>query len=164
METKEVIEQLIKQGAKRVNNLLVKNVHVTPKDNYVQVSFTLDKPVEGYIASAEDPTQFVLGETKVIFVNLFGIAALMKDNRRTAFAANHVVENPKSLEVLFSYAKVNIIQEKVEAGEYKNPFAGEKTKNSVLLNDTIINHVIGFEFDEEGLETIKDLRRQKMGF
>lgn len=62
------------------------------------------------------------GETKVIFVSLFSIISLIKDNDDAAFAANHLIAHPEAMHVILSRAKLDIIQEPVVSGqEYKNP-------------------------------------------
>lgn len=79
MEKKEVIAELLKNGATRVNGLKVRNVSVTRCENYVRVGLTLDKSVKGMVTKDNGVTHEE-GETNVIFVSLYGITSILKDN------------------------------------------------------------------------------------
>ena len=43
MNINEIIAQLIKEGAKEIKNVTIKNVTVTPMNEYVRLGLTLDK-------------------------------------------------------------------------------------------------------------------------
>ena len=162
MEKKEIINDLLKNGAKSVNGLKVKNVTVTILENYTRLGLTLDKPVEGYVAK-EDGT-FEKGETSVIFVSAFAIASVLKDSDDTAFAANHLVEYPEAMNVILSRATIDIIQEPVVSGqEYRNPWSsnGDAT---VFEHDTIINHLTGIKLSEFGMKKLDRLADAMLGF
>ena len=124
MEKKEIIAELLKNGGKSVKDLKVKNVTVTRCENYVRLGITLDKPVAGMVT--KDNVTYEEGETNVIFVSLYSITSLLKDDDNAAFAANHLTQHPEAMSVILSRAKIDIIQEPVTAGqEYKNPTAKE---------------------------------------
>ena len=162
MEKKEIINDLLKNGAKSVNGLKVKNVTVTILENYTRLGLTLDKPVEGYVAK-EDGT-FEKGETSVIFVSAFAIASVLKDSDDAAFAANHLVEHPEAMNVILSRATIDIIQEPVVSGqEYRNPWSsnGDAT---VFEHDTIINHLTGIKLSEFGMKKLDRLADAMLGF
>ena len=162
MEKKEIINGLLKNGAKSVNGLKVKNVTVTILENYTRLGLTLDKPVEGYVAK-EDGT-FEKGETSVIFVSAFAIASVLKDSDDAAFAANHLVEHPEAMNVILSRATIDIIQEPVVSGqEYRNPWStnGDAT---VFDHDTIINHLTGIKLSEFGMKKLDRLADAMLGF
>lgn len=140
MEKKEVIAELLKNGGKSVKDLKVKNVTVTRCENYVRLGITLDKPVVGMITKDNGVT-YEEEETNVIFVSLYSITSLLKDDDNAAFAANHLVEHPDSMSIVLSRATLNIIQETVEAGtEYKNPWSNN-AEAIVFDHKTIITHV-----------------------
>ena len=161
MEKKEIISQLIKSGAELVKDLKVKNVTVTPLENYVRVALTLDKEVKGMVS--EDGVNYTEGETKVIFVSLYSITSLLKDNDDAAFAVNHMVKHPDSMSVVLSRATIDIIQEKVSAGqEYKNPWS-ESAEATVFDHDTIINHITEIKLSDFAVRKIDRLADSLLG-
>lgn len=163
MEKREIINNLIKNGAKEVKNLKVKNVTISILENYTRLGLTLDKPVEGYVAN-EDGT-YDKGETNVIFVSAFAIASVLKDSDDTAFAANHLVENPQAMQVLLSRATIDIIQEPVESGqEYRNPWSTNEDNATVFDHDTIINHLTSIKLSEFGMKKLDVLADKMLGF
>ncbi len=154
---KDAVSTLLKNGAKRVENLVVNNVNVTPLEDYTRISLTLDKPVAGYVLG-EDGV-YSRGETNVIFVSLFSIAALLKENDELAWCVNELIANPKALQVLFSRAKITLLQEDVVAGQTRiNPFTGKEDEN-VPDHDAIYNHIVDVKLGkmgEIGLEKMLD--------
>lgn len=163
MEKKEIINGLLKNGAKEVKNLKVKNVTVTILENYTRLGLTLDKPVEGYIAK-EDGT-FEKGETNVIFVSAFAVASVLKDNDDCAFAANHLVEHPEAMNVILSRAQIDIIQEPVTSGqEYRNPWSNNSDNATVFDHDTIINHLTGIKLSDFSIRKLDTLADKMLGF
>lgn len=154
---KEAVSTLLKNGAKRVENIVVNNVNVTPLEEYVRIALTLDKPVAGYV-QGEDGT-YTRGETSVIFVSLFSIAAMLKESDELAWAVNAIINNPNSLQVLFSRAKITLLQEDVVAGQVRvNPFT-EKEDENVPDHDAIYNHIVDVKLGkmgEVGLEKMLD--------
>lgn len=154
---KEAESTMVKNGAKRVSNLVVNNVTVTPLEDYTRIALTLDKPVAGYV-QGEDGA-YTRGETNVIFVSLFSIAAMLKESDELAWCVNAIINNPNSLQVLFSRAKVTIIQEDVVAGQVRvNPFT-EKEDENVSDHDAIYNHIVDVKLGkmgEIGLEKMLD--------
>lgn len=141
MEKKLIEEQLLKKGSKKIKNLVVKNVTVTPMENYVRLGLTIDKPVEGFVVQ-EDGT-YKKSEVKVIFVSLFSVISQLRDIEEASFACNHIVKNPMSAEVLLNGSIIDVIQEDVKEGdEYVNPWSEASTSTSIFTHDTIINHVV----------------------
>ena len=163
MEKREIINELIKAGAKEVKGLKIKNVTVTVLENYTRLGLTLDKPVEGYVAK-EDGT-FEKGETNVIFVSAFAVSSVLKDSDEAAFAANHLVEHPEAMNVLLSRATIDIIQEPVESGqEYRNPWSTNADNATVFDHDTIINHLISIKLSDFGARKLDTLADKMLGF
>lgn len=162
MEKKQVIEQLVKNGAKSVKNLKVKGVNLNPKDNYISVSLSLDKPVRGYVG--QDDGTFVEGEHNVVFISLFSIAAQLRDDENASFAVNHILANPKALSVLLSGATIDILQEDVVSGqEYHNPWSSNADNGSVFDHDTIINHIINIKMSDKANKMLEKLAESMMG-
>ena len=162
MEKKEVIAQLLKNGSKMVKDLQIKNVTVAPQENYVRLGLTLNNPVEGMVTKDNGVT-YEKGETKVIFVSLFSIISLLKDNDDAAFAANHLVEHPDAMSIVLSRASLNIIQETVEEGtEYKNPWS-TSAEATVFDHKTIITHVTDVKLSEFAIRKLDRLADSLLG-
>lgn len=162
MERKEIIAELLKNGGKSVKDLKVKNVTVTRCENYVRLGITLDKPVTGMVTKDNGVT-YEEGETNVIFVSLYSITSLLKDDDNAAFAANHLVEHPDSMSIVLSRATLNIIQETVEAGtEYKNPWS-DNTEATVFDHKTIITHVIEVNLSDFAIRKLDKLADSLLG-
>ena len=160
---KEIVAELIKNGATQVKNVTVKNVTVKVMDAYTRLGITLDKEVKGY--RQNESGDYEEGTTRVIFVSAFSIAALLKENDDAAFAANHLVTHPDAMAMILSRAKLDIVQQSVEAGaEYKNPFASEDSDNVVFDHNTIINHVVGIELSDFGKKRLDKLADMMLGF
>ena len=162
MEKKEVIAQLLKNGSKMVKDLQVKNVTVAPQENYVRLGLTLNTPVEGMVTNDNGVT-YEKGETKVIFVSLFSITSLLKDNDDAAFAANHLTQHPEAMSVILSRAKIDIIQEPVTAGqEYKNPWS-DNAEATVFDHKTIVTHVTDVKLSEFAIRKLDRLADSLLG-
>lgn len=163
METKEIVAQLIKEGAKQIKDVTIKNVTVTPMGEYVRLGLTINKEVDGF--KANDDGSYEPAKTKVIFVSAFTIAALLKDNDDAAFAANHLLKHPDAMGMILSRAKITVIQQSVEEGaEYKNPFAGEDAQAVVFDHATIINHITDLELSDFGTKRLERLADMMLGF
>ncbi len=162
MERKEIITELLKNGGKSVKDLKVKNVTVTRCENYVRLGITLDKPVTGMVTKDNGVT-YEEGETNVIFVSLYSITSLLKDDDNAAFAANHLVEHPDSMSIVLSRATLNIIQETVEAStEYKNPWS-DNAEATVFDHKTIITHVIEINLSDFAIRKLDRLADSLLG-
>lgn len=163
MTNKEIVASLIKNGAKEEKNVTIKNVTVTVMDAYTRLGLTLDKEVKGY-RQQEDGT-YEEGTTRVIFVSAYSIGALLKEDDDAAFAANHLMKHPDALGMIMSRAKIDVVQQKVTAGEeYRNPFASEDTDTTVFDHDTIINHVVGINLSDFGKKRLEKLADMMLGF
>lgn len=161
MEKKNVVEQLLKQGSQMVKNLTVKNVTVTLKENYIRLCLTLDKPVKGYVS--DNDGNYNLEETKFIYVSLFSIAAVLRDNDDASFAVNNIIKKPSSVEVLLNGARIDIIQQPVKTGEeYANPWSNNDTVQ-VFDHDTLINHVTSITFSQRAISLLNKLAENMLG-
>ena len=162
MEKKEIIAELLKNGGKSVKDLKVKNVTVAPQENYVRLGITLDKPVKGMITKDNGVT-YEEGETNVIFVSLYSITSLLKDDDDAAFAANHLVSHPDSMSIVLSRATINIIQEVVEEGtEYRNPWS-TNAEATVFDHKTIITHITDVKLSDFAVRKLDKLADSLLG-
>ena len=162
MKNEEIVAQLIKEGAKEIKNVTVKNVTVTPMNEYVRLGLTLDKEVDGY--KAEEDGTYTPSKVKVIFVSAFTIAALLKEDDDAAFAANHLLKHPDALAMIMSRAQINILQQSVKAGEeYKNPFS-DNADVTAFDHDVIINHITEIKLSDFGMKRLDRLADMMLGF
>ena len=162
MEKKEIIAELLKNGGVSMKDLKVKNVTVTRCENYVRLGITLDRPVKGMVTKDNGVT-YEEGETNVIFVSLYSITSLLKDDDNAAFAANHLVEHPDSMSIVLSRATLNIIQETVEAGaEYKNPWSNN-AEATIFDHKTIITHVTDVTLSDFAIRKLDRLADSLLG-
>ena len=164
MEVKEVVKTLLASGAKKVTDVKVTNVTVKALDTYVRVALTLDKKVEGYVLNETDGT-YSTGEVKVIFVSLYSLLSMLKQDEDTAFAANHVANHPETIALILSGARIDIIQQPVVAGEeYRNPWSDrDDVEATVFEHDTILNHVVSIEVSKFGEKALDKLMDKMLG-
>ena len=153
----EVVRTLLKNGAKRIDNAVVKTVSVNRQENYDRVALTLAKPVTGYILNENTGEYEKSDDVRTIFVSSFSIGAILADNEDSAFAKRFLMQKSQMLELVLSYAKVDILQESVEANtDYVNPFSSS-TEGKPIEHDTIINHIISIELGKRGLRLLTKL-------
>lgn len=162
MTSKEIIAQLLKNGAKNVKGLVIKNVTVTQLESYTRLGLTLDKEVDGY--RQNESGEFEPAQVNVIFVSAFSVKSILQDIPEAAFAANHLINHPEALAVVLSRAEIDIVQESVAAGtDYKNPFTSSDT-TTVFDHDTIINHISSIKLSDFGIRKLDRLSDLMMGF
>ena len=164
MEVKEVVKALLESGAKKVTDVKVTNVTVKALNTYVRVALTLDKKVEGYVLNEADGT-YSTGEVKVIFVSLYSLLSMLKQDEDTAFAANHVANHPETIALILSGARIDLIQQPVVAGEeYRNPWSDRSdAEATVFEHDTILNHVVSIEVSKFGEKALDKLMDKMLG-
>lgn len=155
METKKVIDALLKAGAKRINGLKVRNVTISREESYTRIGLSTDTEIDGFLS--DENGVYTPGKTTLVFVSSYSIASQFKDNDDTAFAANHIVEHPEALQVLLSRATFDVIQETVKAGDsWKNPWSDSGDERT-YDHDTIINHVINIRLSSMGNKMLEAL-------
>lgn len=159
---KQVVAELLAKGCNKIAGIRVRSSIVTPKDNYVMVSLSLERGIPGYVSDGEGV--FTKGETATVFASSYSIASVLKDNDETAWVANQLIQNPKGLEVILAGAKVDLVQEEVAADEiYKNPFSSSDVDGQSLGHDTIINHVVKIEICQRAKQMLNMLAMNMMG-
>ena len=161
MNNKEIVNEMLKNGAKQVANLTVKNVTVKQMDAYTRLGLSLDTEVDGY--RADENGEYQESKTNIIFVSSYAIASVLKDDDNAAFAANHLVEHPDAMSIVLSRASLNIIQETVEEGtEYKNPWS-TSAEATVFDHKTIITHVTDVKLSEFAIRKLDRLADSLLG-
>ena len=159
---KQVVAELLARGCNKIAGLRVRSSIITPKDNYVMVSLSLERGIPGYISDTDGV--FAKGETATVFASSYSIASVLKDSDETAWAANQLIQNPKGLEVILAGSKIDIVQEEVAADEiYKNPFASSDSEGTALGHDTIINHIVKIEICPKAKQMLNMLAMNMMG-
>ena len=160
----QIIRKLLTNGAVRKNGLRVKNVNYDERDNYTMVSFTLDKPVPGYVQN--DNGTWELGVTNVIFTSMYAIAGALKEDEELGWLANALIENPKAVNLIFNGSTIDIIQQQISEGEgYVNPFSSkENVEPQIFDHDTIINTIVKFKLGKTGQRMADTLAIKMMGF
>lgn len=158
----QVVAKLLAKGCNKIAGLRVRSSIVTPKDNYVMVSLSLERDIPGYVSDADGV--FTKGETATVFASSYSIASVLKDSDETAWAANQLIQNPKGLEVILAGSKIDIVQEEVAADEiYKNPFASSDIEGTAIGHDTIINHIVKIEICPKAKQMLNMLAMSMMG-
>ena len=162
MNNKEIVNEMLKNGAKQIANITVKNVTVKQMDAYTRLGLSLDTEVDGY--RADENGEYQEAKTNIIFVSSYAIASVLKDDNNAAFAANHLVNHPDALGIILSRATITVVQQTVAADEeYVNPFAsnGEAT---VFGHPTVINHVVDIKLSDFCLKKLDRLADLMLGF
>lgn len=115
------------------------------------VSFTLANKVRGYVRD-EETGVYKEGMTNVIFTSLFAICGALKEDDEKAWIANHLLNHPTALPLLFAGSTIDIVQTEVAAGvTYRNPFSTRDNVEGVSYDhETIINNVIKVRFGKMG--------------
>lgn len=157
-DVKSVVAQLLKEGAELRKDCTIQNVNLKSMDKYDRASLTLDKAVPSMV---DDGTgKYVDGESNIVFVSVFSIAAVLGSMEQTAFAKNLIVSNSNILTLLLSFAKCDIIVEKVAAGqEYINPFSNNATP-VIVKNDGYFVHIVAIKLGNIGIETIGTIKKE----
>lgn len=160
--TKQVCNELLATGAKKIANIRVRSSIVTNQDNYDMVSLSLETAVPGYVADGEGV--YHRGETRTVFASTYALSAILKESDDTAWAANQLTKNPKAFEVILAGSKIDIIQEDVTADVlYKNPFSQSTAEGSSLGHDTIISHVVKIELCANAKKMLNMMAMSMMG-
>lgn len=173
---KQIIKNMLADGAKKFDKLFVKSVNVTIKDSHVMVSFTFKTQIPGYVSN--DGIDYVLGKTSTIYSSMYAIVACMKENDEIGWAAalvnnkvNELLEdssiekNVKEkkisniLSMMFFNASITVLQREFAAGEpITNPFSTRVVDESELHSydhDVLVNDIIDIKLGERGNKTIE---------
>lgn len=157
-DVKQVIAELKANESNEVRtNLVVKNVNVADLDEWKRVSLTLNNPVPAYVEKEPNTKEYVKGESRVIFISLYSIAALFSDNEDAAFARKYILESNDLVALLLSYATVDVIAEHVTEGEeYSNPFSDSNDTDTVE-HTTFYHHLYNLKIGKKGLKALSRL-------
>lgn len=170
------IKKILGNGGKRINNIRVKNIKCTPKDNYLMISFTLDKAIPGYIQDIETG-EWKEGLVNTVFISDYAMAGALKEDENLAWLANSILDASEKLKeddsnqnnlinMIFNGSKIDIVQQPIAAGEtYINPFTTRADATGTEFDhDTIINNIVSFTLGKEGNNMKNLLAKTLMGF
>lgn len=153
---KSMIRNLIANGATRINKVRVKNVTVDTEwedkgKSFCAVNISLDREIPGYV-SKDNGTTFEKGMTNVIYLTSFAIAGFLKETEEWAWLANHVVEHPECLSLIFTKAELDILQIEYPAGtSIVNPFSTkDDNEGKIYDHDVITNNIINITLSKMG--------------
>lgn len=168
MSQKEIVAELLKNGAEMVENVKVEGVKVTPCTSdetgeiYYRVAMTTDKPIKTMRAN-EDGT-FVEGTINVVMELFSNLLGALRTNDEYKKVINHINEHPKSLEILMAGCKMDIITVKVKAGSiYKNPFSRSESEGREVKNNTFYHHVTNITPSKSNLCDINAVIKSILG-
>lgn len=164
VDYRNIIKHLIASGCKRIESNKIKNVNFTEKDNYTMISFTLIKPIRGFV-SEDGGITYKEGLTNVVFTSSYAIAGAFKEDEELGWMANSILENPKALNLILNGATIDIIQQEFAAGEeIVNPFSSKESVSGPYDHDVIINHIVGYKLSKVGQRMSDRLADKCLGF
>ena len=158
MSVKDIIRNLIADGAKRINRLVVKNVNFD-KDyenkNYTRVTLTLDRKIPGYVPKTDSEgniTGYEKGMTNLVYISTFALAAVLKESEDYSWLANHIVEKPKAISLIVNGATIDILQREFATGTpVTNPFSTNPNKEGkVYDHEVVVNDLINITLGKTG--------------
>lgn len=162
---KDVIKDLIANGARRYNGLKIKNVKISEENNYTRVTLVVHPSIPGMV-SKDGGITWEPGLTNNIFTSTFALAGMLKEDDEKGWLADTLTENPKAINIIMNGGTVDIIQQTVKEGvPYKNPFSTrEDAEETIFQRDTIINYVVSFKYGPNGQRFADTLAIKMMGF
>lgn len=151
------VAALLKSGAKRVDNLLIKRVNPVQEEKRLRIDMVCDKPVAGYVKDDKAGT-FTRVEKTLFNTSSISILRAFEENEDLAWLYSYVSKNQAfAIPVILSYATISIIQEDVVAGQvYTDPFTGKEDAET-LEHDNIYNHVVSIKLTDAGRQRVMDV-------
>lgn len=158
----EVVARLLKEGATIIKDCKVVNCSITPMEEYVRINMGIDKEVKALVT--EDGTT---KETNVsaIFPSTFSVNGAMRENEDVSAIISHLRDNPTAYPILLIGAKVDVIQQRIKAGEdFVNPFS---TAAEVAVKkydeDKIISHAVNIRLSEKAKKRVEKIEDKLLG-
>lgn len=168
MNQKEIVAEMLKNGAELVENVKIEGVKVTQcisdetGEPYYRVAISTDKPVKT-MRDKGDGT-FVEGEINVVMELFSNFVGALRTNDEYKKIINHINEHPKSVEILLAGAKMDIITVPVKAGDvYKNPFSRSDAEGRVVKNNTFYHHATNIQPSKANIDDIKSVKMAMLG-
>ena len=167
----KVVSDLVKDGAELVKGVVVRNAIVkdSKKENangdaQQYLVLTLNKDVNQYRKDDNGDYQPVVQPS--CWVSLFGVLSHLSNNEKLAWSRNYFSRNPQKLELLLSYATVDLIMVHVEPGTddegnaavHVNPFS-DTDKGREIEHEDIYTYITKLTLGDMGkkvLDTVLD--------
>lgn len=165
MEKNLAIAELVRRGAVEEKGLRVNSVNVKREENYVRLSFSVDRDIDGFIMSNDGLGVRILGKTRVVFSSTFSIFPILKENDDVKFVINHLRTHSKAIVPLLSDAIITVYVEKIEVPEgetvtYTDVWRDETEDSKQVFDHTIFKyHITDIKLGKNGkksLDRIKD--------
>lgn len=160
-DVKKVVSTLLRKGAVRVDNIVVKSAYVSEDGTWVVL--TLNQNIPMYVQKVDDDgaVTFEKGEGNRLFVSTISVNAVLGNNPMVASLRSLIMSNDENIKDLFSYATIDVVAESVAEGDdYVNPFS-DNTEGRTVEHDSIYHHLISIEVGDNGEELIDTLRDAK---
>lgn len=151
----QIVKDLIKSGAKFYKGLTVKNVNYEVMTDHTRFALTLTEHVPAYLNIDDER---VLDISNIIFVSAYQLIAILKNNETTARISNKLLAKPELLANILNYAKIDVIQEHVNANtEYVSPFTTQLSPEPKMYDhNIIINNVVNIELSQFVQDTLNE--------
>ena len=156
----DAVASLRKAGATSETATIV-NVTVTNCKSWTRVALTLNREVDGAVCDSEG--NWSLGKTRVVFLSFYSVLSTLKNIDETIAITNHIADNPTSLQIILSGAKIELLQQDVKAHEtYTNAFTNEEVEHD-SDHDSLFNHIVSIEFTDKALRAIDKIEDKLLG-
>ncbi len=174
-DVKKVCNLLVRMGAKRINDVIIKQAQIMSQDIGDGVLLHLNQAVPGVYYNEENGT-WIFQDTNTAWVSKCNIRAVLRSIPETAAYVKYIVEDKETLEHFFSFAKVSILFASVIEGlddegnplAYEDPFC-ENPITRVIQHDNVYAFITDIEIGDIGLsildsikETVSNARRERV--
>lgn len=139
-----IVRELKRAANSKRYTCKVTNVTTEDKGSYTRHTFVVDKDIRAYDADGEEAT------THNVFTSNYAISGLVKQDEELAWLGNAIAEDRLPMNLIFTGATIEVVQEYVAAGtSYVNPFSSKK-EESTFEHDVFINHIVGVKLGKTG--------------
>lgn len=156
---KSVIKNLLADPKNRVyRNVEIKTVTKRNSEDvdWTNLTLVIRGRIPGYVPVAPGSKEYKYDLTSNVYVTSYTLAAVLKQNPRTAMLADKIIENPAIAPIILCGATVNIIQTDVAKNEiYYNPFSNADNKKPYTRDhDWIVSHIYDIKLGENGNQVV----------
>lgn len=163
-DVKTVCAQLVKMGATRVNGAIVRSAKVTNEENGGRVALRLNQPILGMVHNEDDDT-WAKGEVSTAWCSIYSIAAVLRQMPETAAIVKYLIEDSEDLEMLLSWASIDLLCEPVVAGvddegnplSHTDPFSDNPTER-IIKHTTVYYYIVSITLSDIGWEVVNDVK------
>lgn len=166
METKEIINNLIKNGGKQFKNVKVLSCTITPSETDPQlVRAALNTNTRlPFLLTGDDGVSKETTSNIVISSN-YALIGILRGNEYAASVIGELQLNPKILEVVMTNSVIEVIQERVAANtDYVNPFTTKEDVTPTQFDhNVIINHITSITISKRAEAKLDALANKILG-